>query len=55
MTVEAFAQLYGVPPAILRRAIGRGELALVPAEDGAELLERAAVVAWLKRRHAGWA
>jgi excisionase family DNA binding protein len=55
MTVEQVAQLYGVPAAILRRAIERGELPLAATADGQEALSRAAVLTWLKRRRAGWA
>ena len=56
MTVDEVARLYGVPPAILRRAIERGELTSVSDCAGARpLLSRAAVLAWLKERRAGWA
>jgi len=55
MILDEVAQLYGVPVAILRRAIGRGELALAATADGQEVLSRAAVLTWLKRRRAGWA
>lgn len=55
MTVDQVARLYGVPPAILRRAIERGDLVVVPGATGPDLLSRAAVLAWLKQRRAGWA
>jgi hypothetical protein len=55
MTVDEVARLYGVPPAILRRAIERGELTPVPDAPAPGLLSRAAVLAWLKERRAGWA
>lgn len=55
MTVDEVARLYGVPPLIIRKAIERGEITVTPAADGQELLNRAAVLEWLKRRSAGWA
>lgn len=55
MTVDEVARLYGVPPAILRRAIERGELTPVSDVPASVLLSRAAVLAWLKERRAGWA
>jgi excisionase family DNA binding protein len=55
MTVEEVARLYGVPPAILRRAIERGDLTSVSNAPAPVLLSRAAVLAWLKERRAGWA
>jgi excisionase family DNA binding protein len=55
MTVEEVAQLYGVPVAILRRAVERGDLPRAATADGQEVLSRAAVLTWLKRRRAGWA
>jgi hypothetical protein len=55
MTLDEVAHLYGVPAAILRRAIKRGDLPLVETADGHEALSRAAVLTWLKRRRAGWA
>ena len=55
MTVDEVARLYGVPPAILRRAIERGELAPVADAPAPVLLSRADVLAWLKERRAGWA
>lgn len=55
MTINEVAQLYGVPAAILRRAIERGDLSLAATADGQEALSRAAVLTWLKRRRAGWA
>lgn len=55
MAVDEVARLYGVPPAILRRAIERGELIPVQDAPSAALLSRAAVLAWLKERRAGWA
>lgn len=55
MTIAEVAQLYGVPAAILRRAIERGDLPLAENADGQEALSRAAVLTWLKRRRAGWA
>lgn len=55
MTVEEVAHLYGVPAAILRRAIERGDLPLVETADGQGALSRATVLTWLKRRRAGWA
>jgi excisionase family DNA binding protein len=55
MTIDEAARLYGVPPLILRKAIERGEFVATPATEGQELLSRAAVLEWLKRRSAGWA
>lgn len=55
MTLDEVAQLYGVPVAILRRAIERGDLPLTETNTGQEALSRAAVLTWLKRRRAGWA
>ena len=55
MTVDEVARLYGVPPAILRRAIERGDLTPVSNAPAPPLLSRAAVLAWLKERRAGWA
>lgn len=55
MTLDEVAQLYGVPAAILRRAIERGDLALAETAGSQETLSRAAVLTWLKRRRAGWA
>lgn len=55
MTLDEVAQLYGVPAAILRRAIERGDLPLAENASGQEVLSRAVVLTWLKRRRAGWA
>ncbi len=55
MTVDEVARLYGVPPAILHRAIERGDLAPVSDAAGPGRLDRSAVLAWLKARRAGWA
>jgi len=55
MTFDEVAQLYGVPVAILRRATERGDLPLAETTDGRDVLSRAAVLTWLKRRRAGWA
>ena len=55
MTVDEVARLYGVPPAILRRAIERGDLVSVSDAPAPPSLSRAAVLAWLKERRAGWA
>lgn len=55
MSLDDVAQLYGVPVAILRRAVERGDLPLVRDARGQESLSRAAVLTWLKRRRAGWA
>jgi excisionase family DNA binding protein len=55
LTLDEVARLYGVPPLIIRKAIERGELVATPAKEGQELLSRAAVLEWLKRRRGGWA
>jgi excisionase family DNA binding protein len=55
LTLDEVARLYGVPPLIIRKALERGELAATSAKDGQDLLSRAAVLEWLKRRRDGWA
>ena len=55
LTLDEVARLYGVPSLIIRKAIERGELAATHTKDGQDLLSRAAVLEWLKRRRDGWA